>query len=636
MRGMGLSSLFKNQSPSTGSSGAVAAEDREELWRHTPFASFVAGEDVHAVSVRERLPVLMPSFVVDFALRCTEFRSMPEHIARHAELLAWGSLEIEALRSWLRKMTEAGMFISRRELHARAAAIRGLETEPAKIGAIGFPTGGDRVPMLIRALTSFAENLRTHGRSIDLLVADSSIHAGQRGRLRAQTGVLAGDLKISIRYFGEQEKRPFAAELLRRSGCRPQAIEFGLFDPFGAGFACGANRNALLLHEAGGVLSTVDDDVMCELASPAPAKSRLALFSNADPYERWVFGDRESALEAITFEPRDYIAEHEKLLGRDLGALLTGVGVDDLDISNVGLGLLRLLESGAARVRTTYTGYVGDPGIPTSCFYFYHKGKNRERLTESEVDYRASFASRSVLTRARVPSLGDDTVSPGMAIGLDHRELLPPFLPVLHAEDIVFGAATWKCCVGSVSGHLPLCIHHDSGANKPTLLPGDLSHERRAAVFEFAQIVRAIMADYKPAEHFDSATRMQKLGRHFSEFAAQPAGDFREALQQVVLGHESNKIIALEESLRSETDAPEFWRRDMQDFLDHTREALQYEDFDIPYELKAGRTTEENRTLMQKLIGNYGMLLEDWPGIVSAARDLRREGRQFSASVRVD
>lgn len=630
---MGLFSLFNSDLPAPAFADAPPepAESPDELWRSSPFTSFVAGEDVHSVYLRDRVPALIPSFIVDFALCCSEFRPLPEHIARHAELHHWGSLEIEALRSWLPQMKSVGMLLSRREIHRRAAAIRSEAATPARIGAIGFPTGGDRVAMLLRALGSFAENVRVHGRSVDFIVADSSTDGGQRGRNRGRAGELGRDRGLRVRYFGEQEKRRFAAELIRRSGCRPEALEFGLFDPLDAGFACGANRNALLLHEAGEVFSSVDDDVLCELATAPPAEARLAVFSGADPYERWVYPDRESALHAVHFAPHDYLAEHEKLLGHDLGALLDGVPEREFDVSNAGLGILRLLEFGAARVRTTFTGYVGDPGIPTSCFYFFHKGRNRERLTQSEEGYRAGFGSRSVLTRAPVLSLGDDSVSPGMAIGLDHRDLLPPFFPVLHAEDMVFGAAAWKCCAGSVSGHLPLSVHHDSGANKPTLQPADLNEMRRAAVFEFAQIVRAIMAGFHPAQHFDSATRMQKLGHFLSDWGALPTADFREALHHVVLGHESHKILTLEESLRTESDAPEFWRRDMQDFLDHTREALQHEDFDIPYELKAGRSAEENRALMQQLIAGYGMLLEDWPAIVSAARDLRREGKLFSA-----
>lgn len=625
---MGLLSLFNDKPSTTGAVTMETLEDSEDIWRQAPFASFVAGEDVHSVYVRGRTPVLIPSYVVDFALRCTEFRPLAEHIARHAERQAWGSLEIDALRSWMRKVKEVGMFVSRGELYARAAAIGAPQMETAKITAIGFSTGGDRMEMVTRALTSFVENVRAHGRTADFIVADSSPNPAHRGRLRQQTGELSRDLDLLVRYLGEPEKRRLAEELVRRSGCRPEAVEFCLFDPYGAGSAGGANRNALLLHEAGGALSIVDDDVTCEFAAAPSTESRLALFSDRDPYERWVFGDRESALEAVAFQARDCLAEHERLLGRDLGDLLQGTRGEEINVAGAGLGLLRLLESGVARVRTTSMGYAGDPATPAALFHSLHKGRSCERHPESAGSYRADLGSRGVLAQVAVDSLGDDSASSGPVAGFDHREILPPFFPVLRGDDVVFSAAVWKCCAGAISGHLPLAIRRDFGGGKSTALPG----ERRAAVFEFAQIVRAIMEGYHPAAHGDTTTRLQQLGRHLAEFATHPAADFREALHHMVLAHESRQIIALEESLRTETDAPEFWRRDLQDFVSRTREAIEEEDFDVPYELKAGRTIEENRELMQKLIRGYGLLLEDWPAIVSAARDLRREGVCFSAT----
>ncbi|EDY20809.1 hypothetical protein CfE428DRAFT_2006 [Chthoniobacter flavus Ellin428] len=611
-------------------------EPSPELWRHTPFTAFVAGEDTRAVYVRDHLPVLMPSFVVDFALRCTEFRSLPGHIARYAESQAWGSAEIEALRSWQRKLVRAGLFISRTELYTRAAAIRESNATPAKIGVIGFSTAGDRADLLLRALGSFAENVQTHGRAVDFLVADSAVDAGHRGRLRGLAGERAADLGVTLRYLGEQEKRLFATELIRRSQCRPEAVEFALFDPFGAGSAGGANRNALMLHEAGSVLAAVADDVLCELASTDSGDFKLALFSDTDPYDRWVFADRADALEAVSFEPRDYLAEQEKLLGRNLGDLLAGVPVNEVNVRKLGLTFLHLLDSGAARIRTTHLGHAGNPAIPTSSFYAPHKGTERELAAEAEIRYRASFASRGALARLATPSVGDGTVSPGMAIGLDHRELLPPFFPVLPAEDLVFGATMGACCPGALSGHLPLCLRHETNGDNAPLHPGEINRARQGSVFEFSQILRAIMAGHQPATQADTTARMQKLGRYICEFAAQPTLDFREALHRIVLTHESQKIMALEHALFTEIDAPEFWRRDIRDFLDHSRDRMQHEDFDIPYELKAGRTNEENRILMQKLIASYGRLLEDWPAIVAAAWDLRSEGKQFSASAKAD
>ena len=42
------------------------------------------------------------------------------------------------------------------------------------------------------------------------------------------------------------------------------------------------------------------------------------------------------------------------------------------------------IEESAPRVRATFTGHIGDPGIPTSAYNLYYEGENFERLTSSE------------------------------------------------------------------------------------------------------------------------------------------------------------------------------------------------------------------------------------------------------------
>jgi hypothetical protein len=223
-----------------------------------------------------------------------------------------------------------------------------------------------------------------------------------------------------------------------------------------------------------------------------------------------------------------------------------------------------------------------------------------------------------------------------MTIGLDHRELLPPFFPVLHAEDMIFAAAAWLCCSHSVAGHLPIALHHDSGKDKALLQPGDLNAENRATVFEFATLVRSILLHCAPPEHAEVAERMRTMGRYLSAFAARPPRDFLDAFRGIVLQMEASELSFLEELLREEREAPDYWRRDVEDFIVHTRQALEHEDFDIPLELKAQRADTENRQLMQRLLASYGELLQDWPDMVEAARALREEGRVFSTEIGAD
>ena len=438
--------------------------------------------------------------------------------------------------------------------------------------------------------------------------------------------ILASTHAQPIRYAGEEEKRDFAAALIRKSGCPEEAVEFALFDPLKTGFTCGANRNAILLHGAGKAVCSVDDDVICRLSAPPSPRVKPALFSGDDPFARWLFADAAGAHTAAQPMDVDFLAQHEALLGKSLGGLLPA-DPQAIDWEQTNDEILRRIEACAPRVRATFSGHIGDPGIPSSAYYLYYKGANRDRLTSSEAHYRSVFASRSVLTLVEGPSIGDASVSPGMAMGLDQRTLFPPSFPVLHAEDFIFGATIWQCCPDSVLGHLPHAIAHEPAPGKPILLPWELNASRPAVIFEFAHLMRRlILIQHLPAEA-DTAERMTRLGRALVEIGKLPAGDFRHFLGTQTLEHESERLAYLERQLRQNPDAPAFWRDDVQHLIDHARESLSAEDFDIPLDLKAGRSSGEARRLMQTLVARYGTLLEAWPALFAAAQELRAEGR---------
>jgi hypothetical protein len=631
---MGLLSLFRKKSVppkaalSEGSGAATPPPAAAVVWRKRDFITFSAGEELQVVYARHGTPATLPAFTLEFAMSCFEFKPLDAHLAQYAGKHGWHSLQVEALRQWLPRMIDAGVLVSSEQVRAQCAAMPADAVPPTPIGTIGFPTGGNRVPLLVRAVESFAANLRAHGRKAEFIVADSSTRPEQRAAFRAAAAELSRGLEMEVLYSGEEERRRFAEALIARAGCRPEAVEFALFDPLGTGFACGANRNALLLHGAGRMLCSVDDDVICRLALPPELRSaRVSLFSNCDPFSRWLFADRESALETARFVERDFLAAHEELLGRSVGGLCPAdLPAAEFSLADAGDDLLRRLELGAARVRTTFLGHVGDPGIPSSCYYLYYDGDNRRRLTQNEAHYRAALASRSVLSAVPALSIGDSSVSPGMAMGLDHRELLPPFFPVLHAEDFIFGATVWQCCPGAVAGHQSLCVLHEPGPGKSILLPSDLGPARRVVLFEFAHLLRRVILDFEPAQRASAVDRTQALGRALSELAAMPLVDFVEVLRAKTLEHESEKLGYLEDRLKDEQDAPDFWRRDVENFLLQAREALTADDFDIPYDLKTGRTPAENRVFMQQLFARYGQLLQEWPAMVEAACDLRTAG----------
>ncbi len=604
-------------------------------WHAGIFESYPIGDHLQAVRTKEGGTQVLPSFAVEFAYSCTEFRPLEAHVATYADRHGWDTLQVAALEDALPRLIQIGVLISTSQICDQV--LQGADHSafvPPTIEAIGFPTGGKRLPLLERALRSFVANAQAHGRTARYLVADSSTQEVDARSFRERLRELKRELGVEILYAGEPEKRRFVAALVRRSACSLQSAEFALLDPLNTGFTCGANRNALLLQEAGRPLCSVDDDVVCRLALPPGriGNPELTCFSNRDPYSRWQFPDRESTWRDADWTERDFLGAHEALLGAPAARFFSG-GADALDFSLAGEEFLRRTQQTGTQVRATFTGHVGDPGIPTSVYYLFFDRENRERLTQSEAHYRAAFGSRSVLTAFQNMAIGDASVSPGMAMGLDHRTLLPPFFPVLHAEDYIWGATLWQSCPDAWLGHVPLAIQHDTGPGKPILIPSDLTSERQVVLFEWAHLQRRLILGYHPPAGADASACTAGLGRYLSEMANVPAREFHELLAVEVLSHESEKLSWLEKQLDEATDAPEFWRDDVRAYLQHVREALTHEDFDIPLDLKARGTPPENRLFMQRMVSEFGSLLQEWPAMVEAARELRDAGEPLMEDV---
>jgi hypothetical protein len=431
---------------------------------------------------------------------------------------------------------------------------------------------------------------------------------------------LAKEESVVIALMGDETRLAQADALARKAGVDPAIARFAISDVHGAGFACGANRNALLLRNAGRPYLSLDDDMVCEMFTPAGMKSDegMLVFSSREGFERWFYPEYAKAFEGHARVDGDYLALHEQMLGRSVGNLFAGAG--DVDFVGISDGMLRRLQEMDGRIVTTFTGHCGHPGIPTSYYYLTYRKGTLERLTaEGEAQYRAYLASGGVCALAPRMAVADAGLSPGMAFGVDARQLIPPFPPVMHAEDFVWGAAVWQCCAAGFAGHLPVAARHDPGLGRGIIAP-PLKQGRPVALWEYAHLLRGVlMAWTPPPGERDTAQRMDSVGRYLCEIASGSEKDFHEYLRWFVLQHESDEIGYMENCLAEERDAPDFWRRDVEDYIEQTRDALAEPDFDIPYDMREPWTAAEARAMVRKQIFDYGRLLRAWPALVDAA-----------------
>jgi hypothetical protein len=578
------------------------------------------GGDWHAVSLRgSGETTLWPSVAIDFLSACGDFKPLAGHVQDYAEYHALGDDQLREVAHWTGKMLAHHLLIDQSSVIARCIAAATSEPEtPARVGSIAIPTTGDE-PRLRRVITSFARNAREHDRPLAITVSFNGppARAAATGELIAS---LARTEAVPITLLDEQHRLSLADTLARKASVDPDIARYALSDVHGAGFACGANRNALLLRHAGRPYLSLDDDMACEMSLPAGQEKEegMLVFSSRDGFERWFYPEYAQAFEARLRIDCDYLALHEQMLGRRVaGFFAAGANIDFVGISDA---MLRRLQEQDGRIVTTFTGHCGHPGVPTSYYYLTYRKKTLERLTGAgEAQYRAYLASGGVCALAPRMAIADSSLSPGMAFGVDARALVPPFPPVMHAEDFVWGAAVWQCCAAGFAGHLPIAARHDPGPGRGIIAP-PLAQGRPVALWEFAHLLRGILMGWMAAPGaLDTAGRMDSAGRYLCDIASAPEKEFHEYLRWFVIQHESDKIGFMESCLTEEHAAPDFWRRDIEAYIEQTRHALADPDCDIPFDMREKWTALEARSLIQKQVSDYGRLLRTWPALFDAA-----------------
>jgi hypothetical protein len=472
-----------------------------------------------------------------------------------------------------------------------------MAADQSRIASVGVPTR-DRTDALERCLTGFLDNGRRHGRTHDYVVVDDSPSPEVRGRNRALLQSLRRRYGAELSYAGPEEKARFAAALVR-AGLPADAVAFALLNPEDCPVTTGGSRNALLLHGVGDLLLQTDDDTLCRYVPVPGALPGLARSPRFDPTEFWFFAEGE-ALPPATADEEDGLAVHEQLLGTDVAGAPSG------------------------RVLLTAAGLVGDAGMGSPVYLLALEGSSRERLLRDERAYRHALTHRRVLRAAPGATVCAGAFCMAPNLGLDHRRMLPPFLPVQRNQDGVFGALVRACFPGGLFGFLPWAVLHLPPAPRPWSAD-DLGE--RAACLRTGQIVQALVgACASGAGRADARDNLRALGTALTELGALRLADFEDVVRRVLRRHLDRLAAGLEGRLQQFGGSPDYWADDVRCVVGALRQALGNENTFGAVDLQEAFGVAEARPRLRRLVGRFGGLLRAWPDMVEAARQLRAAG----------
>jgi hypothetical protein len=216
-------------------------------------------------------------------------------------------------------------------------------------------------------------------------------------------------------------------------------------------------------------------------------------------------------------------------------------------------------------------------------------------------------------------------------VGLDHRALLPPFLPVLRDEDGVFGQ-TLACCMENAHvAHVPRAILHAAAPGR-TYQPDRIGAARvRRLTDLLIHYLRNLSLGFVVGE---AAARLGAVGRCLEELGQARPGDYLALAKALHLFHAASRVQRLEQLMHSVPEGAALWRRDAEAFLAAQREAIAAPEYYLPYDLlRAGCPPEQALARGQRILRSFGELLVAWPALVEAARALRSAGRGLARAL---
>lgn len=514
-------------------------------------------------SLIQRQPFALPHHLVALLDHCPGFASLPEHARSIAQQVEVGVTEVLGLLGQLRAH---GLLATRQEL------LDALRSE------------GDSGPQDCQITLAMTTSARPHIAAVNLreylagsqfenvCLADDSMdeHDRSMNRQLAQESGAA--------YIGPRERQALANDLVARAKVSPELLSWALRSP-----SIGGNRNAVLLATAGSLIVSVDDDTTGLVARPPVREVGTVLVSSApDPTEFWF----DSLPRPDQFDLR---SAHSEFLGRPISEVLQTGSFD------LGTNGARIAFRSTGRISATTTGSVGDSGMGSARYLLRLTGASRDRLI---ANFDTALRTRRMLRAPIRPFLGPAGWFMTMAVGLDNREILPPFFPVGRNSDGLFGKVLRQVRPHDLVANLPLAVGHEPPIERSFIGKEAIRWKPSASDLLIPVVSRVDIPSSGPEN------RLRWLGCYLRELASRSESAFREELWSATADVQSRVTLHLESLLEVYGGHPQEWADSVKASIDLIRDVLT--DFRFPNDL-------------QIMVSSFGQMLEMWPEVFAAA-----------------
>ena len=403
---------------------------------------------------------------------CFRFDTLSAHLNHLLDAMPALQEQPENTLRILELVRDAGIFESADEAWQRLTAntdnASPLEDGPVRL----FILTCDRPGALQRLLNALADQVLPQ--QIEALyIIDDSRNDENSATNAAAIESVQSRLNIPIHHVDMTVR---AALISYLKAAQPESshnsIDFLLARSYwGAAPTYGLARNLALLLSVNCRALVLDDDILPQALTPPLLKKDLTF-------------DTPNAREAVFYKSQEEMQQHAliadfsplttmlKSLGQPLSELLSvqlsGAsalkGIDGRQTTSFGA---------ESRVHLTQCGTWGDPGTGDAASVFFLGAPSIQRLVQSTDALETILSARAGWMGYRGLTIGTYGVMSAIT-GLDHRALVPPYMPAGRGEDILFGIMLQRLHPGSAVSNEGWAVPHypvENRSSRGQLLP---------------------------------------------------------------------------------------------------------------------------------------------------------------------
>ncbi|MFW5815907.1 MAG: hypothetical protein ACOCVP_03540 [Wenzhouxiangella sp.] len=528
-----------------------------------PFQARTAGQETLILAADSETAVRAPVFYTQMLAHCDRLRTIADHAASVMRQFDLPPEQQPAVQQGLSGLVERGL------LQDEAGVYAALDPDPASPKSELRPLRTlcvrtcERPDDLARLLASLARHLDNTTLARVLVLDDARSRAAVAATARVLSAAAIG-ARVDLVHIDRARRARLVRRISAEAAVDPAALRWlveGDDDDPAASY--GAGLNLALLLSAGERFVMVDDDALLDPFVLAPPRKGLSLRVAHDFETR--FPDPQepepAQFQALDIDP---IGAHADLLGRPVGQLASGYGLQ-------GGHLLEHLSpqmihdfSARPRVRLTTNGTLGDSGTGGMLWlYSLPASALAPWLAAPESYRRLAFSRRAARSTTETQIASSVALMTTTLTGVDNRELLLPVPAKGRGEDLVFGAAIRYLYPGTPCAALPWMLPHRQQSSRQW---SEQDLARRQGTGLAAYVAERIEDLAETVSVSDSAARVELLAEWMTALGRMSEGERLADLRRHLLERRTRTAAAVGETL-AELKPPAWLARDFEDIV---------------------------------------------------------------------